>query len=769
MEYCKRRRTQKIVFWIDANTAVKLNEGLRALDFFTSKLPRHSGARHRSCLIVLNDVVDPQAISESDLFSPRHESSLYKSLEISILITCQDRKIAHQLTSIRATISVGPLEEAAAIGLLHHSLDSQHQPTHESATLVHKLACSPLAISAVASYISIGTTTIHECVTAIEQEQQLPKLLDLDLKDWASRNPHKPSLRSLFSTNIATLPPESMELLSLLSVLDGDAIPMSLLCMDSMELFLVLKPLIDLHFATSHDNSIHIHRLIQTCTRELLIQRASLHVFTEKGFQLVLAALSVESDQITTKCPSLVKNAFTLLSYHRGEDTEKAQVLSKISHCLRLMGDLQKAEATGLEAFKLALASPLDEDKKPVLEESFQNLVLSLLFHGKHSMIEQAYMCMASILGNDYKEVERLDNFALIELAHGNVDSAARIANHAYGMSSTRLGQDHPVTLRIMDRLALIYWHLEQAEHAREWCERALDICHRSFGRNDLATSLQFELRLASVLILQGHSKAAADHIFRAADIGDRFLVQPPAYARSVQCSLLAGEALEHLRKIEAAEIAIGDAWHVSSNRLSSLHPLSLRSGLLLIRILNKQCKHQDAEDVSMQILPQFRRLFRDYCLTCSKRSLEFDVSPKLADSGELHPLSCVSIFKLRPSPKDPSTCKPCVVDPISTMTSFWALESFNELLMNQKTALESRQVGDREELETGIQSNLTQDLYRLPESDHESMAGPGVAHTPKPELQGCTGSKRPLDQLKTSSASNQKEIGEPGPKGLYD
>lgn len=198
----------------------------------------------------------------------------------TILITTRNKKLALDLT--HTLLEVPPMDDVEAEKLVQDklkNLDSRQVDLH---LLVNLLGYLPLALVQAAAYIRKTTITIHKYIELYNKDEGTQmRLLGQDFSDLErDQNAENAVLKTwiLSFEQIKMEDPQAADLLSIMSFLDAQHIPESLLRVvipDSLDLIVSLATLKAFALVTSSedDESFDVHRMVQCSMQQWLVTR----------------------------------------------------------------------------------------------------------------------------------------------------------------------------------------------------------------------------------------------------------------------------------------------------------------------------------------------------------------------------------------------------------------------------------------------------------------------------------------------------------------
>jgi tetratricopeptide (TPR) repeat protein len=526
----------------------------------------------------------------------------------SILITSRNTDSAYKLSGdYKNIIHISPMDASEALELLKTKL-----PRVKSAPncleLLTALDHVPLAVTQAAAYISKGAPRmdISRYLDLFnESESNRTSLLDEDAGDLR-RDPEVPN--SVITTwhisfnQIRRDNPLAADLLSLMSVLNGQGIPESLLVKNNdrllFEAALALLLGFSLVVAESTGDHFEMHRLVQLATRKWLV----IHNESDKWNQTALRLLSEtfpNGDYQNWKlCGRLLPHVDAVLSnsFHKEIDLlQQASILHNLSWYLWAKGRYQ------LSRFKIEEAL---EIRRLYLDKGDRNLFGSFGLYGTvlHSqgkydeaetMYRQTLKLREEVLGQKHPDtLASMNNLALVLKSQGKYDEAEAIHRQELQLSEEVLGQKHPKTLTSMNNLARVLKSQGKYDEAEAMHRQALQLQEEVLGHKHPNTLASMN-NLALVLENQGkYDKAEAMHR-QVLQLSEEVLGQkhPDTLASMNNLALV----LKSQGKYDEAEAIHRQVLPLSEEVLGQKHPNTLNSVYNLGYLLQSRKKYDDA------------------------------------------------------------------------------------------------------------------------------------------------------------------------------
>ena len=504
-----------------------------------------------------------------------HSVNLPRNSRGKILITSRNINLALQLTETQESIiHVGSMSEVESTFLLERKLP--YDPSHEvdGKTLIQALGYLPLAISQAAAFITSRTPnmTISKYLDLFQRNERNQTLLLIHDSGDLRRDP---SLINAVATTwhisfdqIRAQYPSAADLLSRLSVLGQETIPMFLLSRDERvesELDEDLRVLQAYSLvAVQDEDNLEVHRLVQLITRAWLQLHAEVDQRKEEAL-CVLASKYPDTDYANwNTCEVLEPHVRIVLTY-----------LSSSMH-----SRLQRAALS---------------------HNSGEYAFIRGNFELGTSRVREAVFIRTDLLGSDHPDSLASQHLlALIMKRQGRYIEAEQLEERVGEASSRILGQEHPNTLTSMANLASTYSEQGRWAEAEELHVRVMETQVRVLGQEHPDTLISAG-NLALVLLNQGKYEAAEMMNKRVLEARKKvFGLEHPATLTSIS---QLGSVLESQGKYEEAEVMHREALEVYKRVLGYEHPDTLTSLDHLGLVLSRQGLYDEAELMHRQAL----------------------------------------------------------------------------------------------------------------------------------------------------------------------
>ena len=507
-----------------------------------------SDERNASWLMVLDNADD------RDLWlGPQKKSAQDKSAMIplihhlprcaagGLLATTRDRQLGHQLLERKQLpLPVSRLESKDAQLLLSVKLSDQQLRPEGIEKLAKELEYLPLTITQAAAYLEqtdISATEYLEIFRAGQSD--IPNLLEESMYD--SSRDHESS-NSVFQTwrlsfeQLETQSPKAADMLSLMAVLDRQAISSELLqapgenVLDQKAAIAKLKAF-SLIQEESSSKKFSLHRLVQLSTQRWLADHGKLFHWQEVAIGAVARELpeDVGFDQWVL-IQDLSSHVHIVLAYSYSESTplvDRARILHSLGQYTMERGHTRAALQMLLECHRLREKHLGIEDERTLGTLGLIGLVHSRLYQLKSArgVLEKFIDLTTRVLGPRHRLTLKgksrlaqcydregklkegkdlsLQTLQIVEEEFGpdSEDTIRLLTNLVYQCNKLRQwdeaedtgrrvlkhrmeqhGMDHPSTLTIMSTLAWTYREQSRFQEAREMDGKVLSRRHEILG-----------------------------------------------------------------------------------------------------------------------------------------------------------------------------------------------------------------------------------------------------------------------------------------------
>lgn len=594
IEYCYRFREKNPhaqVFWVHLGTITKFSQGCKTItrrlelpgwdDPQTNNLQQFydwlNNDKNGQWLLVL-DNVDEITFLETPLQlqnnSVRINEFISRSALGAILITTRDKMIGERLAVRGRTVEVLTMAMKEARQLVNFRLSTL--PTTEASDredLIKELNYLPLGITQATAYIIEKCITVKQYLSIFHDgDEEMLELLSENISD--DRRIDQES-HSVFRTwklsydQITKQNPRAAEILSLMSMLDRQEIPSSVIKKDgeSTRVFLSAIAVLQnfsLVSKSANGENYGMHRLVQFSTRAWLkVQGAA---FNWKSEALFILASKFPSGEFETwrACESLLPHVRLILQEElNGDDyyLKRAELLKKVAWFDRLQG-----------RYEIAISE---------IQEAHDIFVR--LYDNEHS---EALSCLTTkadclIENDDYSIAEGLLRDISV--------TQERI-----------LGPFHPESLRTAGNLAYALYALGIYQESEELHRKTLIGRERELGSRHASTLMSMN-NLA--LVLEARGKLSETEDLHRKTLALREKVHGVDHPLVLESQHNLAFVLHNQNKLSEAEDMCRKTLASQEQVLGLDHPNTLRSRFTLASILNDCGKYEEAEELHRSLI----------------------------------------------------------------------------------------------------------------------------------------------------------------------
>ena len=599
IEYCYRYHEHNPaanIFWVHASNLPSLDQGYKYIarklslpgwdeldqNTFQTVCDWLSDIEHGPWLMVLDSADD------LDLFFPRPAKNgqntdrpqitrfIPRSSVGTVIITTRDKRVAERLTDRQKPIPVLPMNNAEAQDLLRSKLPEEiGMDENEAADLVDALGNLPLAISQAAAFITENSMEVSQYLEAFRSDvSQVQDLLSEDLGDHRR---YADSESSVFSTwklsfdQITKQQPRAADILSLMAVLDRNAIPKSLLIRNNerpMDFTMALGTLqafsliVVEKVVAGRDTKFALHRLVQLSTRRWLELKDALIKWEETALQVISDHFPPGEYENWNQCEALSPHAQVVIQYEFKSNQNllsRAQLLhnlarfdlrqsryslayDRFSEIISVRKDLLGPDNLDTISSTSSLGEVLfHQSKYPDAERTLRvslavrektlgmkhpetilnlgHLAEIIRGQGRYSEAESLYRCALAGKEDDLREdliaMKNMDNLGSVLRDAERLDQAEKCVRLAFTAREKVTGPDSLVTLGSVSHLALILRLRGCLDDAETMNKHALAGFEKTLGREHHFTLRSLD-DLAVVFRCQGKLELAEEQNRRA-------------------------------------------------------------------------------------------------------------------------------------------------------------------------------------------------------------------------------------------------------------
>jgi tetratricopeptide (TPR) repeat protein len=643
IEYCYRYRKdhpEAHIFWIHASNLARFTEafhqigkelGLSDVDnpeVDTLQLVQKwlSNDANGPWLLVVDNADDIETFfgsrdNESAEQDGRQARALFKYLPQSsngsMILTTRDKRIGQRLAKLEKPIDVLPFEMRDAKHLLQKTLHDNDLNNDHSVALLEALDFLPMAIIQAAAFIRENDISVLEYLGYVRASDKEAKDLLAEIYHDPGRDPE--SHNSVFQTSrisfdcIRRQKPRAAEILSLMAVLDRQAIQKCLLRKDDerdIEFATAIGTLKAFSLITEErvEGTFGMHRLMQLSTQRWLELEGVIEVWQKKAMDVVSRFCTDDYVFIGDwkSWGSISPHAQVVLSFVFQSEPfllERAVILHRLAIHELEQGYIVNADARVHEA--LATIQKLDEDhpKKLAIASTAAGV---LSFQGKFEASEKMDRFVLEhrkrIMGPSHPDtlVTLADLAATLgnQGKHDEAEALLRQATEVWRKSPDL--QTHRFRFSSLWVLAANLELQGKYEDAEENIKEAIEGYTKVLGAKHPLTTWHL-VRLSGILLKQEKFEAA-EAVARGG-LQDFECSLGPQHMSSLICLGSLADILESREKFEEAETLRRRALAGFESLLGPEHQNTILALARLAYPLAMRDKYQEAESASRQVL----------------------------------------------------------------------------------------------------------------------------------------------------------------------
>ena len=450
----------------------------------------------------------------------------------SILMTTRYRKIGLRFATARNSISVPALSLAESKQLLNARLGVARQEDDDLTQLAEELENIPLALVQASSFIAANETSVGRYLqlygnNEVSKIQLLSEDFEDDTRDPEIKNPVATTWAISFSY-IEEHDREAAEILSMISMLDAQAIPESLLfhsgdSLRSEKSVGTLKAfsLITLReagtsFDRQQERAYDLHRLVRLAMRSWLRMHDTFKLWTALAMGSLVHRYVPDLDDTRATWAKYLPHAMKVLSSDQLLFEQDMSAVPQASRCRQLTLPIAPWSrsyypTTAQLLFCVARSLHTDANYDFALMAAHRALFISQLTHGDTFFVSQEIrVFLAKILfeSGDYARTERFarqfisdtqatygpvhtatlmirSNLARALHEQGRLDETISIRNEIIAECTEVLGPEHPETLIAMSEMADVYAKINRYEEAYALALKAMDLYDKVDGNGE--------------------------------------------------------------------------------------------------------------------------------------------------------------------------------------------------------------------------------------------------------------------------------------------
>jgi tetratricopeptide (TPR) repeat protein len=534
-----------------------------------------------------------------------------------ILVTSRTLEVAQILVGDRKhIIPINSMEVGDAVALIKKKL-APALLVSDACPLLEALDYIPLARTQAAAYISmkypIMTIPKYLDLFRASEINQVKLLGEKRLGDLR-RDPNVPNAviatwRISFN-QIQEQNPEAADLMSLMSILNRQGIPESLLLQynsDELALSNALGTLLAYYLIKPEmeGKKFDLHRLVQLATKVWLEDSGKKDKWIKEALRLIMKAFPGDRHENWAVWQLLLPHVEAVTAYdlQAADDLlTKAYILHNLASYLWLKGDYQLSKLKIGQAVKIKKGY-LDEEN-PSLLASINLYATVLSSQGQYEKAEQMYrqtiMLEAKALGLEHPDtLTTMDNLATVLSDQGKCEEAEQMHRQTLKLYEKVLGLEHPDTLLSMSNLGLVLSNQGKYEEAEQTDRETLKLREKVLGLEHPDT-LKSMYNLGLVLSMQGKYEEAEQMHRQTLKLEEVLGLEHPSTLKSMNS--LATE-LSGQGKYKEAEQMYRQTLKLMKEVLGLEHLDTIMSMNSLGSVLSMQGKYEEAEQMHRQTL----------------------------------------------------------------------------------------------------------------------------------------------------------------------
>ncbi|KAL2199552.1 hypothetical protein P885DRAFT_66493 [Corynascus similis CBS 632.67] len=513
------------VFWVHASNAERFRQAYTSIAQ-ECRVPGYDDSKtdiltlvkkwleRKDCcpwMMVIDNADDTQLFfgrqrrSETDNREENLARYLPECLHGIIIITTRNKQAGSRLTKGKRLIEVGFMDDGETNQLLRAHLDGISAAPGEFSTLSSRLEHLPLALVQAAAFIQENSIDVRKYLELLDSSDQ--NLINLLSEEFETEGRDSETPRAVAETwflsfeQIQWQDVFASELLSLMSFLDRQAIPMDFLCDYSkqqqdqevrgeMQLTKALGILKAFSFvAVEKDHGLDMHRLVQLVTQKWLAKEGRMKHFAGQALLTVSHCYPFGCYETREVCSAYLAHAYAVLGSEgtasRDEKAGRATLLNFVAGFLRYRGQWKDAERLQLEA--VTLREEVTGSDHPDTLTSMANLASTYWNQGRWEEAEKLGIqvmeaCMTK-LGADHPDtLTSMANLASTYWNQGRREEAEQLGMHVLETRKTKLGANHPDTLASMNNLAFIWKYMGRHRDAIDLIQNCFDLQQQVLG-----------------------------------------------------------------------------------------------------------------------------------------------------------------------------------------------------------------------------------------------------------------------------------------------
>jgi tetratricopeptide (TPR) repeat protein len=506
----KERPPLRSIFWVYASSVARFEEAYQRIAR-ECQIPGHQDpkadqmqlvrdwleAKHDlPWLMIIDNVDDGRVIFGKTTSGKCLLEYVPQSSQGFVIYTTRNRDIGVDLVGDPIDVSVMDLAEAQT--LLHKKLATGVTPMEEQEFL-EEMGYLPIAVTQAASFMSKRRISISQYLTLFRQsDTNRTKLISHQFTGHGRESRPMESAAKTWMVSFQYIKGQNTrasDILTIMSFLDRNAIPNSLLVNDNEEQLDFLEAMALLEaFSLVHrktDSYIHdMHRLVQLATRAWIREDGDEDRWAFLALLILSKRFPYGDYEHWKTCAIYFPHADMILRYdfhgHRNEvSTAQATLLSNMSRYLREQGSYDTSVEKAKKSVKLR--EEVLGPEHPETLTSLDNLARALESQGDFRSAEvvarRTLRARAHLLGPEHEDsLVSSETLARVLSMKGEYDAAEHLSRLVVAGRTKVLGPEHRHTLSMIFFTGWMLNYQSKYESAKAQISQALSLQKKSLG-----------------------------------------------------------------------------------------------------------------------------------------------------------------------------------------------------------------------------------------------------------------------------------------------
>ncbi|KAH9901850.1 hypothetical protein F4778DRAFT_771119 [Xylariomycetidae sp. FL2044] len=453
----------------------------------------------------------------------------------TVLITTRNKKVGSHLCRGAPLIQVDNMTDGESRQLLQKQLDDTHTSADELLALANRLEHLPLALAQAAAYMQANSMSITRYLELLDQNDGNPINLlseEFEATGRDSALPHGVVATWILSFDqIERQNALAGEILSLMSLLDRQAIPMEFLSCynekwsthpdtDPVRLENALGVLKAYSLITQgNDGNLDMHRLVHFVTRKWLAETQKAQDFTGRALLVLSECYPYYHDSKTLKfrekCIAYLPHALAVLesgeTRSKDEALARAKILHRVANFHMVGGQVSHAEKFLVQAVdtrKKELGAEHPDTLNSMADLIWTYYQLSR-WKDAESLGVQVTQTSRRVLGAEHPNtLYSMANLVTVYRSQGRFKEAEVLGVQLMELNTRIQGAEHSITLYAMAEMAEVYYQLSRWKEAESLGVQVMETSKRVLGAEHPNTLYSMGT-LAGVYRSQGRFKEA--------------------------------------------------------------------------------------------------------------------------------------------------------------------------------------------------------------------------------------------------------------------